>query len=444
MSYDMQQQLPAQVQKRLAETGPIHVGLIGAGKFGSMFLAQVATSPHLKLVSIADLSVDRAKQACVEVGMPEDVISEIRFLEDGLALVADPSIEVVLEATGHPLAGIRHARAAIRNGMHIVMANVEADVLAGPALAAEARRAGVVYSMAYGDQPALICELVDWARICGFNVIAAGKGTKYQPEYHASTPGDVWEKFGMTEDQARAAGMNPKMFNSFMDGTKSAIEMAAVANACGLGVPADGLKFPPVSYDDLHNVLIPAADGGVLDSAGMVEVVASAQRGANEEFDKHLRWGVYAVFEAPNDYSRACLTQYGLRTDKTGRYASLYRPYHLIGLELGVSVVNAAIRGEPTGQARDWRGDVVAVAKRDLRCGEVLDGEGGFCVWGKLLPARRSAEIAALPIGMAHGIALKDDVSQGEVLTLRHVDSAGDDEIAGLRQRMADSIDPAI
>src|SRR5215813_12295593 len=158
------------------------------------------------------------------------------------------------------------------------MVNVEADVLAGPLLAEEARAAGVVYSLAYGDQPALVCELVDWARACGFEVAAAGKGTKYLPAYHAVTPDDVWSHYGLTPEEARQGGMNPQMFNSFLDGTKSAIEMAAIANATGLDVPADGLGFPPCGVDELPQVLRGAAADGDLDHDGMVEVVSSLER----------------------------------------------------------------------------------------------------------------------------------------------------------------------
>jgi predicted homoserine dehydrogenase-like protein len=222
------------LQKRLAAGRPVRVGLIGAGKFGSMFLAQVPTTPGLEVGAIADLSPDRARAACRAVGWTEDRIDATRITDDAMAMIANPDVEVIVEATGHAPAGIAHARRAIQQGKHIVMVNVEADVLAGPLLAREADQAGVVYSLAYGDQPALICEMVDWARACGFNVIAAGKGTKYMPEYHASTPDTVWGYYGLTEEQARIGGMNPQMFNSFLDGTKSGIEMAAVANATGL------------------------------------------------------------------------------------------------------------------------------------------------------------------------------------------------------------------
>jgi predicted homoserine dehydrogenase-like protein len=307
--------LPSRLRRRIEAAGPIRVGLIGAGKFGSMFLAQAPTSPHIDVVAIADLDTERAKTACRNVGWSEERVGRTRFVEDGIAMIAEPDIEVVIEATGNPLAGVRHALAASAEGKHIVMVNVEADVLAGPYLAAQARSAGTVYSMAYGDQPALVCEMVDWARACGFPVVAAGKGTRYQPAYHGLTPANVWDQYGLTAEQAAEAGMNAQMFCSFMDGTKSGIEMAAIANATGLAVPENGLAFPPCSMDELQSVLRPRDAGGVLEGSGVVEVVSSMRRDGNEDMDRHLRWGVYVVFEGPSDYARACFAQYGMRTD---------------------------------------------------------------------------------------------------------------------------------
>ncbi len=403
------------LQRRGAVGRPVRVGLIGAGKFGSMFLNQVPTMAGLEVSVIADLDPERARHACRTVGWDTARIGRAAFVALGAEACTDPSVEVVVEATGNPLAGIAHARAAIAAKKHIIMVNVEADVLAGPLLAEEAREKGVVYSLAYGDQPALVCELVDWARACGFAVAAAGKGTKYLPAYHRVTPDDVWAHYGLTPEEARAGGMNPQMFNSFLDGTKSAIEMAAIANATGLGVPADGLGFPPCGVDDLPQVLRGREAGGALERDGMVEVVASSERDGRPVF-RDLRWGVYVVLRAPNEYARNCFHEYGLKTDASGWYAAMYKPYHLIGLELGVSVLSAALRGEPTGQPQEWRGNVVAVAKRALGAGEMLDGEGGYTVWGKLVPAARSVAEGALPIGLAHHVPLKRDIPQGEIV----------------------------
>ncbi len=420
--------------KLAARRRPVRVGLIGAGKFGSMFLAQVPTIPGLEVAVIADLDPERAKAACRTVGWDDARISRTSFTGRGLDACADERVEVLIEATGSPAAGIGHARAAIAARRHVVMVNVEADVLAGPLLAAEARAAGVVYSMAYGDQPALVAELVDWARASGFRVMAAGKGTKYLPSFHRVTPDDVWSHYGLSPEEARRAGMNPQMFNSFLDGTKSAIEMAAIANACALEVPEDGLAFPPCGVDDLAEVLRPATLGGRLEKPCQVEVVSSVERDGSPVV-RDLRWGVYVVLEAPNDYTAACFRQYGLRTDASGRYAAMYKPFHLIGLELSISVLSAALRGEPTGAAQAWRGDAVAVAKRPLRAGDLLDGEGGYTVWGKLVPAARSRALGALPIGLAHRLALVRDVAQGEIL--RYADVALDETDATLTTRRA-------
>src|ERR1700704_4618675 len=422
------------LQQRAAAEKPVRVGLIGAGKFGSMFLNQVPTMAGLEVSVIADLDPDRARNACRTVGWEAPRIARTRFVASGAEACADPEVGVIVEATGSPPAGIAHARATIAAGKHIVMVNVEADVLAGPLLAGEARARGVVYSMAYGDQPALTCELVDWARACGFEVVAAGKGTKYLPAYHAVTPDGVWAHYGLTPEEARAGGMNPQMFNSFLDGTKSAIEMAAIANATGLAVPADGLGFPPCGVDDLPHVLRGKAAGGVLRQDGMVEVVSCLERDGRPVF-RDLRWGIYVVLKAPNEYARTCFREYGLKTDASGWYGAMYKPYHLIGLELGISVLSAALRGEPTGQSRGFNGDVVAVAKRALRAGESLDGEGGYTVWGKLVPAARSLAEGAVPMGLAHKVKLLRDVAAGQTVRWSDV-AATDSEAMRVRRDM--------
>jgi predicted homoserine dehydrogenase-like protein len=414
---------------------PVRVGLIGAGKFGSMFLAQVPSIAGLDVALICDRDFDRAKAACRAVGWDASRIARTRFSQDGRDVCGDERVEVVVEATGDPAAGIAHALAAIEARKPIVMVNVEADALAGPRLAAKARAAGVIYSLAYGDQPALIAEMVDWARSAGFTVAAAGKGTKYLPAYHTVTPDGVWQHYGLTAAQARQAGMNSQMFNSFLDGTKSAIEMAAVANACELDVPQDGLRFPPCGAEALASVLRPKSVGGMLERDGMVEVVSSLERDGSP-VPRDLRWGVYVVLKAANDYAAACFKQYGLPTDSTGKYAAMYKPYHLIGLELSISVLNAALRGEPTGACRAWRGDAVAVAKRALKAGEMLDGEGGYTVYAKLIPAPKSLARGALPIGLAHHVKLTRDVAAGEILTNADVALDGDQDAVRIRREM--------
>jgi predicted homoserine dehydrogenase-like protein len=427
--------LQALLAARLDANKPVRVGLIGAGKFGSMFLAQVPSIKGLDVAVIADRDVERAKAACRTVGWDSSRVARTRFVERGSDAIGDERVEVVVEATGDPGAGIVHAITAFEAGKHIVMVNVEADALAGAWLARKARAANVIYSMAYGDQPALISEMVDWARASGFEVAAAGKGTKYLPAYHTVTPDGVWQHYGLTAAEAKAAGMNSQMFNSFLDGTKSAIEMAAVANACALDVPHDGLHFPPCGADELARVLRPKALGGVLDGDGMVEVVSSLQRDGSP-VERDLRWGVYVVFKANSDYAASCFKQYGQPTDSTGRYAAMYKPFHLIGLELSISVLNVALRGEPTGTCRAWRGDAVAVAKRPLKAGETLDGEGGYTVYAKLIPAAKSLERNALPIGLAHHVKVLRDVVAGEIVTAADVSLDGNMQAVRIRREM--------
>ncbi|MFN8662668.1 MAG: hypothetical protein U0075_12295 [Thermomicrobiales bacterium] len=415
--------------ERAEQDGPIGVALIGAGKFGSMFLTQAPTMPGLAVRAIADLYPERVPEKLAALGWSEDAIAAVRLTRDVQVAVSGDDIDVVVEATGDPIAGALHALLIFRAGKHLVNVNVEADVLVGPALARRAAQAGVVYSLAYGDQPALIAELVDWARACGFRVAAAGKGTKYLPGYHASTPDTIWSHYGLTADEAKAAGMNSQMFNSFLDGTKSAIEMAAVANACGLLPPQDGLSFPPVGVDDLAEKL--ATDG-----PGYVEVISSLNRDGSD-VERDLRWGVYVVLEAPTDYAAACFKQYGLRTDPSGRFAGTYKPYHLIGMELGISIYSAALRGEATGFPTAFRGDPVAVAKRDLAPGDRLDGEGGFTVWGKLIPARRSIELDALPIGLAKDVAVVNAIPAGQIVRMSDVVLNQPEEVLELRHETA-------
>ena len=416
--------------ERDATGNPVRVALIGAGKFGTMYLSQAGRTPGVEIAALVDLDAARAEAACARAGLSGTFITD-----DAMAVIAGDDVDVVIDATGSPAAGIAHALACCEHGKHIIMVNVEADVLAGPLLAERARQAGIVYSLAYGDQPALICEQVDWARAIGLEVIAAGKGTKYLDGYHYVTPDDVWQHYGLTPEQAAAGGMNPQMFNSFLDGTKSAIEMAAVANATGLTPAPTGLAFPPVGVQDLARIMRPAAEGGRLHHKGQVEVVSSEERDGRHVAGD-LRWGVYVVFEAPSDYVAACFAEYGLLTDPTGRYSAMWKPYHLIGLELGISVASVALRGEPTGQPSGFRGDAVATAKRDLRAGEMLDGEGGYTVYGKLMPADDSLACGGLPIGLAHRVALKTAVAKDQPVTWTHVDIDATSQAVRIRREM--------
>lgn len=418
--------------RRAGEGRPVRVGLVGAGKFGAMFLAQAFNTPGLHVLGVCDLSAERARESLRRAGWPEerfgapDAQAALRHgttwvTDDPLELVRAEGLDVVVEATGSPLAAASHALEAIRWGRHVVMVTVEADVLVGPLLARRAREQGVVYTLAYGDQPALVCELVDWAWVCGFPVVCAGKGTRYLPGYHFVTPDEVWEHYGFTQEMVASGDYNGRMFTSFLDGTKSAIEMAAVANATGLVPQRHGLSFPPAGVDTLAEVCRPRHAGGVLEHAGTVEVVSSLDR-EGRPVPGDLRWGVFVVVEAPSEYVARCFREYGIPTDATGRYAALHRPTHWVGLEVGVSVARAALRGEATGQPLARVAEVAATAKRDLQAGEVLDGEGGYTVFGTLLPASEADRLGVLPVGLSSGARLRVPVRRGSLVRLDDVE----------------------
>jgi predicted homoserine dehydrogenase-like protein len=422
--------LYSMLNKREQDERPVKVGVIGAGKFSSMFLNQARFTPGLQVVGIAELSAQRAYEALKTTGWGKDraaaaassaeindtaASGKIAITEDAIALI-ESECEVILEITGSPEAGTSHAVAAIEAAKHVVMVNVEADCLLGPVLSKKAEDNNVVYTMAYGDQPALIMEQLDWARTVGFEVVCTGKGTRYQPEYHYSTPETVWGYYGFSEERVASGDYNAQMFNSFLDGSKSAIEMCAVANGSGLRPQKCGLQFPAVDVEDLADVLKPAAEGGILEHSGTVEVVASEQRDGSP-IARDLRWGVYVVFRAPNAYAARCFEEYGMKTDASGLYSALYRPYHYIGLELGISAVNAVLRSEPTGCSRHYLADVGAFAKKDLRPGDQLDGEGGYTVFGKLMSAEKSLSGSILPLGLTGQARVVKPVAKDAALT---------------------------
>ena len=437
--------LYAKLQQRAAENKPVRIGLIGAGKFGSMYLAQVPRTPGVHLVAIADLSPSQARANLARVGWDEArtraasideavKLGSTHIGDNWEALVRHPAIDVIVECTGNPAAAVEHCLAAFANRKHVVNVTVEADAFCGPLLAHKATEAGVVYSLAFGDQPALICDLVDWARTCGFPVVAAGRGHKWLPHFSQSTPETVWGYYGLTPEQADRGGLNPKMFNSFLDGSKPSIESTAVANATGLTVPSNGLLYPPASVEDIPFVTRPVSEGGVLERKGMVEVISSLEAdGRAIPYD--IRMGVWVTVEAETDYVKNCFEEYNAHTDPSGRYFTLYKRWHLIGLEVGVSVASVALRGEATGVPIGWGADVVATAKRDLRVGELLDGEGGYTVWGKLLPAATSAAMGGLPLGLAHGVKVLRPVKQGQ--SLCWADVAMDTSTSAYRSRRA-------
>jgi predicted homoserine dehydrogenase-like protein len=436
----------ARLQQREAQQKPLRVGLIGAGKFAAMYLAQVPRTPGVHMVAIADLAPDKAKANLERVGWSPERFSgnsieqaikdkTTHLSDDWQALVSHPAIDIVIEATGNPVAAVEHILAALGHGKHVVNVTVEADAFCGPMLAQRARQAGVVYSLAYGDQPAIICDLVDWARAAGFPVVAAGRGHKWLPHFAQSTPETVWGYYGLTPEQAKVGGLNPKMFNSFLDGSKPAIETSAVCNATGLTPAPEGLLYPPGSVDEIPALMRPREEGGVLHHKGQVEVVSSLRQDETPiAYD--IRFGVWVVFEGETEYIRRCFSEYGVKTDPSGRYACMYKRWHLIGLEAGISVASVGLRGEPTGCATGWRADAVAVAKKDLTKGEMLDGEGGYTVVGRLMPAAASLAQGCLPLGLAHGWKLLRPVAAGQALSWNDVAFEANVPAVKLRREM--------
>lgn len=408
-----------------AEQGrPIRVAQIGAGKFGTMILAQLRLMPGVQLCALADLDIERARAAAARanweadrfvaagsVGAANDVArsGKVAIVPAG-EIAAQCDVDVVLEVTGHVEAATHHCIVAMDAGHHVVNVTVEADVVVGPMLYRHAQKRGVIYSLAYGDQPAIICEMVDWARTCGFTVTAAGKGTQYLPKWRYSTPDTALQHFGFTDEQIRLGGFNPKMFNSFLDGTKSAIEMNSIANATGLGVPQNGLTFAPIGTSELAAKMRPKSQGGVLERDGILDVVTYLYEEGKVVPD-HIRFGVFVCFTSESAYAQRCFTEYGMFTDPTGKYTALWRPYHLIGLEIGVSIANVVLRGEATGApVHGPIGETVCATRKAMRSGEIIDGEGGYAAYGLLTTAQRAQNERLVPMGLATGLKLKHDV----------------------------------
>ncbi len=399
----------------------IKVAFIGCGKFVSMFLAQYNHLNKIQIDSIVDINIKQAKKNCSNSGLTKESIEKINF-SNSLDEILDRDIEIFIEATGNPIVGTVHANKIIKNKKHIILVNVEADITCGKYLSDQATKNNVICSMAYGDQPSLILEQIEWARLNGFEVVCAGKGTKYHPSFEYSTPDTVWGHYGLTKERAEnESGMNPKMFNSFLCGDKSAIEMCAVSNGANLKCPSDGLTFPPVGVYDIAKKMIPKKDGGLIESQGQVEVISSIDL-EKKDIQNDLRWGIYIVLKAKNEYVKNCFKDYGMVTDSSGNYSAIWRPYHYIGLELAQSIYSIALDSRATGFTKNYNAEVASIAKKNLKKGEKLDGEGGFCVRGRLINSKKSKNEKILPLGLTDAAILKKDISKDEVIKLEDVE----------------------
>jgi len=425
-----------QLQRRESQGRPIRIGVIGAGTFGTQIVAQTCRMQGMRVSALAELDLERARRALALGGIQGERVCEAEtssaindaIRNDSAAITADASllmeseIDVVIEATGHVNAGTKHACQAIEAKKHVVMVTVEADIVVGHLLKQKADAAGVMYSMAYGDEPALACELWDWASSLGFRVVAAGKGTRFLPSFRKYNPDDVADQYGFTGDD-----YNAQMFGSFLDGTKHAIEMAALSNATGLVPDVRGMHFPSPDLREIPDVLCSTDKGGILNQEGVVEAV-SAIRPDLSEVERNLRGGLYAVIDAPTGFSIDSLASYGeiigMITGAKSNYAMIYRPQHFIGHEMPITAARMMIFGQTCGAAVTKTADVVAAAKRPLVPGDVLDGEGGFTVYGLIDRADTAQREHLIPMGLTQGATVIQNIPEDGMITYDNVNAA--------------------
>jgi len=425
-----------QLRRRESQGRPIRMGVIGAGTFGTQIVAQTCRMQGMRVSALAELDLERARRALALGGIQGERVCEAEtssaindaIRNDSAAITADASllmeseIDVVIEATGHVNAGTKHACQAIEAKKHVVMVTVEADIVVGHLLKQKADAAGVMYSMAYGDEPALACELWDWASSLGFRVVAAGKGTRFLPSFRKYNPDDVADQYGFTGDD-----YNAQMFGSFLDGTKHAIEMAALSNATGLVPDVRGMHFPSPDLREIPDVLCSTDKGGILNQEGVVEAV-SAIRPDLSEVERNLRGGLYAVIDAPTGFSIDSLASYGeiigMITGAKSNYAMIYRPQHFIGHEMPITAARMMIFGQTCGAAVTKTADVVAAAKRPLVPGDVLDGEGGFTVYGLIDRADTAQREHLIPMGLTQGATVIQNIPEDGMITYDNVNAA--------------------
>lgn len=431
---------------------PIRVGIIGTGKFGGGLLAQLSQMKGMVPAVIADIEPERALNVLAASGVDK---SDVRIVEsaaaicdtvregktaivpDGLLLTQCEDVEVVVEATGVPEVGARMAYEAINNGKHVVMVNVEADVTVGAQLRRLADSAGVVYTLVDGDQPGCTMNMIDWARALGFEVVAAGRGTVMFDDDREGVPDTVPERFGFSDELIERRTINFKMYNSFRDGSKAQLEMTALANMAGLVPDVRGMHEPSVNIEDIARACSLKEEGGLLSQHGVVELANSVD--GKTMLDNSLKMGVFAVIRTEHPFTQEDLKDYNLHPGGNGNYL-LYRPYHLVAVEAPISIAKAALFGLPTGSPLPTpTAEVIAVAKRDLKAGEKLDGSGGYTVNGLCEKATIAREENLLPLGLASDVTLKADVVKGEAIKYDDVDLDENSFVLKLR-RLQDAI----
>ncbi len=422
-----------QLAQRAAENNPIRVGIIGAGKFGAGLVAQLSQMRGMVASAIADINLEHAIGAYTVSNIPPDVISQVQNVntlndtihtgkravtEDGMHIIQSDLIDVVVEATGIPEVGARMAYHTLMHKKHLVMVNVETDVTIGPFLRRLADNAGVVYTLVDGDQPGVTMNIVEWAKTLGFEIVAAGRGTIFYGDDRAGIPETVPQRFGFNQELIERRTINFKMFNSFRDGSKAQIEMTSLANMAGLPPDIRGMHEPPVNISDIAQVFSLREEGGILSRHGVVELANSIAIDGKTMLDNPLRMGVFVVIRTDHPFTQEDLASYNLHPGGDGKNYLLYRPYHLVAVEAPISIAKAVLYGEPTGTPLPTPvADIITVAKRNLKAGEILDGSGGYTVNGLIEKVDVARAENLLPLGLSDNTTLKCDVSQGEAIS---------------------------
>ena len=436
--------------QRAAEDNPIRVGLIGAGKFGAGLVAQISQMQGIETSVIADINLAHAKHAYTSSQVSAEAIQEVNSieginqairsgkpaaLEDGLLLSKADLVDVVVEVTGIPDVGARMAYEAITHKKHVVMVNVEADVTVGPILRRLADSAGVVYSAVDGDQPGATMNIIDWARTLGFEIVAAGRGTVFFDDDRTGTPDTVPERFGFSQEMIERRTINFKMFNSFRDGSKAQIEMTALANMSGLTPDVRGMHEPSVNLADIPRQFSLKEEGGLLSRHGVVELANSVAEDGQTMLSNPLKMGVFVVIRTEHPFIQEDLAGYIGHVGGDGHNFLLYRPYHLVAVTAPMTIVKAVLTGQPTGAPLPTPvAETVTIAKRHLEEGELLDGGGGYTVYGHIERAEVARAENLLPLGLASGIKIKQDVPVGAPITYDMVDLNEDSFVYKLRR----------
>lgn len=420
--------------KDLKERGdagrPVRIGLIGSGEMGTDIVTRTALMDGVEVAAIADLNPQAAHKAVeiahrseghsVETSSLDKVNAAIESGKTAIAsdvnhILESGLIDVVVDATGVPAVGAEIGLNAMERGKHLVMMNVEADVTIGAYLHSEAKRLGVTYSLGAGDEPSSCMELIEFVSAMGHKVVAAGKG-KNNPLNFDATP-DAYE------EEAAARNMNVRMLVEFVDGSKTMVEMAAIANATGLIPDCPGMHGPAAGPKELATTLIPQSAGGVLSGAGRVDYSVG----------KGVAPGVFVVIEAEHDriWERMKDLKMG-----DGPYYTFIRPYHLTSLEVPLTCARAVLygKGDMVPMERP-SAEVCAVAKRDLNVGETLDQIGEYCYRAWIMEVNEASQASAIPAGILTGCTVTAPIKKGELITTANTSVPADSKIAQLRAR---------